>query len=174
MDHQTVESFCRQPRNEWPAGGKLRTEATAPSDPTSLDTQAGQQGMRPLGIPTVRDRVVQTALLHVLEPIFESRSRRTAMDFDTAGDVIMPWNGSRIVERRILDTWWTRTSRATSTRSRKRRLMERVREKVSDSRMLRLVEKYLEQGSWTDCESGPRKRALRKARSCRRCWPTST
>jgi RNA-directed DNA polymerase len=27
--------------------------------------------MRPLGIPTVRDRVVQAALRHVLEPIFE-------------------------------------------------------------------------------------------------------
>ena len=32
----------------------------------------GSQEMRPLGIPTVRDRVVQTALRMVLEPIFEN------------------------------------------------------------------------------------------------------
>ena len=31
----------------------------------------GSKELRPLGIPTVRDRVVQTALLNVLEPIFE-------------------------------------------------------------------------------------------------------
>ena len=31
----------------------------------------GSKEKRPLGIPTVRDRVVQTALLNVLEPIFE-------------------------------------------------------------------------------------------------------
>ena len=33
--------------------------------------KAGSTKMRPLGIPTVRDRIVQTALRNVLEPIFE-------------------------------------------------------------------------------------------------------
>src|SRR5206468_10071802 len=33
--------------------------------------KTGSREKRPLGIPTVRDRVVQTALRHVLEPIFE-------------------------------------------------------------------------------------------------------
>src|SRR5262249_57519259 len=36
----------------------------------SLATQGGRE-LRALGIPTVRDRVVQTALRTVLEPIFE-------------------------------------------------------------------------------------------------------
>jgi len=31
----------------------------------------GSKELRPLGIPTVRDRVVQTALVYVLEPIWE-------------------------------------------------------------------------------------------------------
>ena len=56
----------------------------------------GSKEQRPLGIPTVRDRVVQTALLHVLEPIFDvTFSPSTATAFDTAGGVITPWNVSR-------------------------------------------------------------------------------
>lgn len=36
-----------------------------------MDTETGEQRATPAGVPTVRDRVVQTAMLHVLEPIFD-------------------------------------------------------------------------------------------------------
>ena len=32
----------------------------------------GKREKRPLGIPTIRDRIVQSALLYVIEPIFEA------------------------------------------------------------------------------------------------------
>jgi RNA-directed DNA polymerase len=41
----------------------------------------GTQDMRPLGIPTVRDRVVQTALRMVIEPIFEQEFAEQSYGF---------------------------------------------------------------------------------------------
>ena len=46
----------------------------------------GSKEKRPLGIPTVRDRLVQTAVLNALEPIFGANSRNTATAFAPAGD----------------------------------------------------------------------------------------
>lgn len=37
--------------------------------------------MRPLGIPTIRDRIVQTALLIILEPIFEADFSQSSFGF---------------------------------------------------------------------------------------------
>ena len=54
----------------------------------------GTPDQRPLGIPTVRDRVVQAAVRHVLEPIFERSSRITATDFVPDGAAKMPCDGS--------------------------------------------------------------------------------
>jgi RNA-directed DNA polymerase len=45
--------------------------------------KAGGTGERPLGIPTIRDRVVQTAAKLILEPIFEA-------DFDDAAHGYRP------------------------------------------------------------------------------------
>ena len=52
-------------------GGKaededLRTERGQ----AGLDTEANSSKLRPLGVPTITERVVQTAMLLVLEPIF--------------------------------------------------------------------------------------------------------
>ena len=75
-------------------------------------------GERPLGIPTIRDRVIQTAAKLVLEPIFEAdlepnaygyRPRRSGID---AVKEVCCARGTR--------TSWTPTCRNTSTRSRTR------------------------------------------------------
>ncbi|MCU0980248.1 MAG: group II intron reverse transcriptase/maturase [Pirellulaceae bacterium] len=73
IDHVTVEDFTRQlPRNL----GRLAEQLTAGTyRPQAIRRvhipKPGTNEKRPLGIPTVRDRVVQGALRHVLEPIFE-------------------------------------------------------------------------------------------------------
>ena len=73
VDHVTVEQFNHQAdvtlRN---LGEQLRLGTYQPQAIFRVwIPKPGSTEKRPLGIPTVRDRVVQKALVHVLEPIFE-------------------------------------------------------------------------------------------------------
>lgn len=100
---------------------------------------------RPLGIPTVRDRTVQTALRSVLEPIFER-------DFAEHSYGFRPGRGCKDALRRVdmlLKTghqWVVDADlRSYFDTIPKDRLLERVREKVSDGTVLRLLEQFLNQ-----------------------------
>jgi len=71
--------------------------------------------LRPLGIPTVRDRVVQAAVKLVIEPIFEA-------DFEECSYGFRPGRSAqdaRSVKRATPGTtgWWMPISRSTSTAS---------------------------------------------------------
>jgi RNA-directed DNA polymerase len=74
-------------------------------------------GSRPLGIPTVKDRVVQAAVKRVIEPIFESVSATRATGSDRAGAARTHYERSTAGSGKATPTWWTPTSRATSTAS---------------------------------------------------------
>lgn len=115
----------------------------------------GSKEMRPLGIPVVRDRVVQTASLQVLEPIFER-------DFHEGSYGFRPNRGCKGALRKVDqllregNTWVVdadlKSYFDTIPHS---LLMKRVGAKVSDGRVLELVESFLKQGvmeemrSWT-------------------------
>jgi RNA-directed DNA polymerase len=121
----------------------------------------GSQEKRPLGIPTVRDRVVQTALRMVLEPIFEKdfaahsygfRPRRGCKDALRRVDELLSAGYVHVVDadlKRYFDT------------IPHDRLMAAVRRKLSDGRVLRLLEGFLEQRimdgaeAWTPEEGTP-------------------
>jgi RNA-directed DNA polymerase len=106
----------------------------------------GTKERRPLGIPTVRDRVVQTALRMVLEPIFER-------DFAEHSYGFRPGRGCKDALRRVdelLKEGYTHVVDAdlksyfdTIPQD---RLMAQVRRKVSDGRVLSLIEAFLKQG----------------------------
>ena len=103
-----------------------------------------------MGIPTVRDRVAQTALKQVLEPIFERdfaeqsygfRPGRSCKNALRRVDELLKAGYSYIVDADLKSYFDT---------IQHDRLMALIREKVSDRRILALVERYLKQGVMED------------------------
>jgi RNA-directed DNA polymerase len=100
---------------------------------------------RPLGIPTVKDRIVQTALKMVLEPIFENEFLEISYGF-------RPKRGCkdalREVDRLIKEgyTWAVDADvRSYFDSIPHSRLLNLIRERVSDGKILRLIELFLNQ-----------------------------
>ena len=105
----------------------------------------GSEEKRPLGIPTVRDRVVQGALKNVLEPIFER-------DFAEHSYGFRPGRGAKDALRRVRGllesgaTWVVDADlRSYYDTIPHEALMSRVSEKVSDGCVLALIRSFLEQ-----------------------------
>jgi RNA-directed DNA polymerase len=106
----------------------------------------GTQEKRPLGIPTVRDRVVQTAVRMVIEPIFECefaeqsygfRPKRGCKDALRRVDELLKDGYTHIVDADLKSYFDTIPHD---------RLMALVGQKISDGRMLTLIEQFLKQG----------------------------
>ncbi len=105
----------------------------------------GDGKMRPLGIPTVKDRVAQGALKMVLEPIFERefhpnsfgfRPGRGCKDALREVDRLLKAGHTYVVDADLSSYFDTIPHDM---------LMHRVREKVSDGRVLELVQSFLSQ-----------------------------
>jgi RNA-directed DNA polymerase len=103
----------------------------------------GKREKRPLGIPTVRDRIVQTALRFVLEPIFEREFLPSSYGFrrglgckDALREVDgLLKDGFRWVVDVDFKSFFDTIDHD--------RLMELVGQRVSDGRILALLEAYL-------------------------------
>lgn len=140
--------------------GKLREGTYEPRAVrrTWID-KPGRTEKRPLGIPTVEDRVVQTALKLVLEPIFERefhresygfRPRRGAKDALRRADELLKQEHRWVMDADLKSYFDTIDHGL---------LMERVEEKVSDGRILELIAAFLradvvDEGESTSPERG--------------------
>jgi RNA-directed DNA polymerase len=106
----------------------------------------GRKEQRPLGIPTVKDRIVQTALKLVLEPIFEAGFAVQSYGF-------RPGRGCKDALRRIEAllqsgaVWVVDVDLQCYFDSiPHEQLMQRVEERVADGRVLALIQSFLTQG----------------------------
>jgi RNA-directed DNA polymerase len=122
--------------------------------------KAGSKEKRPLGVPTLRDKIVQRSLLQVLEPIFER-------DFAPQSYGFRPGKGCKDALRRVDEllkggSCWVVDADLKSYFDTipQGRLMERIREKIADGRVLMLLEQMLQAGvmdsakGWQPTEQG--------------------
>jgi RNA-directed DNA polymerase len=163
LDHVTVTMFEeRLEENLKRLSEDLRSGSYRPQQILRRHIpKPGSKETRPLGIPTVRDRVVQTAVRMVLEPIFER-------DFAEHSYGFRPGRGCKDALRRVdqlLKAGYTHIVDAdlksyfdTIPHD---RLMDHLAQKVSDGRVLTLIESFLKQGvldglrEWTPDEGSP-------------------
>jgi RNA-directed DNA polymerase len=119
----------------------------------------GSAEKRPLGIPTVTDRVVQAAVRMVIEPIFEHHFAKHSYGF-------RPGCGCKDALRRVEELLRAGNTHVVDVDIKgyfdtipHDRLMALVREHVADGRVLGLIEGFLKQGviegeDWQEAKEG--------------------
>ncbi|HEX2697486.1 MAG TPA: group II intron reverse transcriptase/maturase [Anaerolineales bacterium] len=120
----------------------------------------GSKELRPLGIPTVEDRVVQMALRNVLEPIFEHTFAQHSYGF-------RPQRGAKGALRRVQQllgagkVWVVDADiKGYFDNIPQDKLLATVGQQVSDGKVMELLQRFLEQGvmesgqGWSPTENG--------------------
>jgi len=163
VDHVTVEHYAKDAdANLRGLSEELRTGRYRPQQiRRHYIPKPGSGEMRPLGIPTVRDRVVQTALRIVMEPIFER-------DFAAHSYGFRPRRGCKDALRRVQELLKTGHVHIVDADLKsyfdtipKDRLMDLIGQKVADNCVLALIASFLEQGvldgeqEWTPEQGTP-------------------
>jgi RNA-directed DNA polymerase len=163
VDHQSVDAFgTRLPDAIWELSDALREKRYAPQAIRRVQiAKQGTNEKRPLGIPTVRDRVVQTAIVNVIEPIFEHgfaeqsygfRPERGCKDALRRVDRLLQAGYVHVVDADLKSYFDTIPHD---------RLMERLKEKIADGPVLQLLESFLkadimdEASQWTPSQGAP-------------------
>lgn len=148
VDHQSTEDFDRhlivetRRMSEQIRGSTYRPQAVRrvwipkPGDPNS---------QRPLGIPTVRDRVVQKALVNVVEPILDHTFHDRSFGFRHGRSCR---DALRIVEQKLSEGYVYVVDadlKGYFDSIPKDQLLKLVKESISDRRVLGLIGQFLDQ-----------------------------
>ena len=146
VDNMTIERFEAKAEmylTEISNALKAGTYKPLPVKRVEIDKEPGKT--RPLGIPTIKDRVVQMAIKLAIEPIFEKEFLPISFGF-------RPGRGCRDalreVERNLKDgkVWIVDADlKSYFDTIPHDKLMERVEERISDGRLLKLIKAYLDQ-----------------------------
>ena len=163
VDHVTVEMFEKErAANLAGLSEGLRDGSYRPQAIRRVHIpKPGSREKRPLGIPTVRDRVVQTALKMVLEPIFEQ-------DFAAHSYGFRPGRGCKDALRRVEELLGEGAVCVVDVDLKSYfdtiphdRLLALMGLKVTDGKIMKLLQAFLQQGvldglaAWTPEEGTP-------------------
>jgi len=146
VDGQSVDRFAARAEDYLAElAADLRTGTYRPQSIRRVEIAKGDGKTRPLGIPTVKDRVVQAAVKLVIEPIFEAkflptsygfRPRRGCKDALREVDRLLHEGYSFVVDA-DLQSYFDSIPHD--------RLMERVETLISDGQVLELLHGWLAQ-----------------------------
>jgi RNA-directed DNA polymerase len=163
VDHVTVSQFrSRLPDSIWELADALKARKFTPQAIRRVHIpKPGTNETRPLGIPTVGNRVVQAAVVNVIEPIFERdfaehsygfRPGRGCKDALRRVDHVLQQGGVYVVDADLKGYFDSIPHD---------RLMARLKEKIADGPVLSLIESFLkadildEASQWTPEAGAP-------------------
>jgi RNA-directed DNA polymerase len=163
VDHVSVRQFERGlPETLWEVSDQLRHGAYQPQSIRRVHIpKPGANETRPLGIPTVRDRMVQAAVVNVIEPIFER-------DFAEQSYGFRPGRGCKDALRRVDELLKAGYVHVVDADLKgyfdsipHDPLMRRLKEKIADGPVLSLIESFLQARimdgleEWTPASGAP-------------------
>jgi RNA-directed DNA polymerase len=145
VDGQSLERFAARSETYLAElSAALREGSYRPQPVRRVEIPKGDGGLRPLGIPAVKDRIAQAAMKLVIEPIFEVeflegsygfRPGRGCHDALREVDRLIKEGFTHVVDADLANYFGSIPHE---------RLMEQVEERISDGRILDLLRSWLE------------------------------
>ncbi|MBV6518010.1 MAG: hypothetical protein HCAMLNBO_00607 [Candidatus Brocadia fulgida] len=149
VDRQSIEAYEKEAEKNLVELEKILRAGSYRAKPVKRVwiPKIGSKEKRPLGIPVVTDRIVQTAMRNVMEPIFENTFAEQSYGF-------RPGRGCKDALRRVEELlkngypWVVDADIKSYFDSIPHdKVMEEVEEQIADGRILEMIEGYLKQGT---------------------------